>query len=121
MLDIQRFLGLTGFYRRFIAGYANMAVPRTDLLKNDCPFAWGEQQQSAFQALKQAMTTAPLLRIAHPDLGYTTYINAFRPCNRSCPQPTTAGWQLDAGPLLSHGSYLQQSATTPPTGRSYWQ
>lgn len=64
VLDIQRFLGLTGFYRKFIAGYANLALPMTDLLKKDTKFRWGPEQQSSFDALIAAMTSAPLLHIA---------------------------------------------------------
>jgi len=64
--DVRQFLGLAGYYRRFIDQFSTIAAPLTDLLRNDVPFVWGEQQQRAMHQLKQAITTAPTLII--PDL-----------------------------------------------------
>lgn len=73
--DIERFLGLAGFYRKFIKSYSNVARPLLDLLegrgkkksksKKPLPFQWGDGQQQAFDALKDLLTTAPVLR--YPD------------------------------------------------------
>ena len=65
--DVRSFLGLAGFYRRFVRGYAQIALPLTDLTHTvDGPgFVWGQKEQRAFDALKRALTEAPVL--AHPD------------------------------------------------------
>lgn len=65
--QVRRFLGLTGWYRRFIANYATISAPITDLLKKSKKFEWTVEAHSAFEELKRCLTTAPFL--ANPDFG----------------------------------------------------
>ena len=61
--QVQAFLGFANFYRRFIKDFAKHAKPLTTLTKKDQKWTWGEEQEQAFQSLKLAFTTAPILRI----------------------------------------------------------
>lgn len=66
---VRRFLGLTGFFRRFVAGYTTRALPLTNLMKGDTRFTWKEPQQKAFERLKNALMHAPVMTMFNP----TTY------------------------------------------------
>ena len=59
--DVQSFLGFANFYRRFIANYSDIVTPMNRLTRKDTPFVWSPECQAAFEALKDAFTTAPIL------------------------------------------------------------
>lgn len=60
---VQAFLGLANFYRRFIKDFAKHSKPLTTLTKKEQKWSWGPEQEDAFQWLKDAFTSAPILKI----------------------------------------------------------
>jgi transposase InsO family protein len=74
--EVRSFLGFTGYYRRFIRHYAHKALPLTELTKQDNRWRWGSQEQTAFEELKEALTTAPVLVSPNPMLPYEVYTDA---------------------------------------------
>lgn len=64
--EIQRFLGLTSFFRRFVRNYAVVAKPLTDLLKKDATFVLTDEHFISIQELKNALVNAPALKLYNP-------------------------------------------------------
>ncbi|GJY48555.1 putative reverse transcriptase domain-containing protein [Tanacetum coccineum] len=60
---IRQFLGLVGYYRRFIEGFSKIAKPMTELTQKNQKFDWGEEHEEAFQLLKQKLCAAPILAL----------------------------------------------------------
>jgi hypothetical protein len=66
--DVQVFMGLANYYRRFIKGFSKIAAPITLLLKHHQDWSWGEDQQKSFEELKASFSKAPLLRVYDAEL-----------------------------------------------------
>jgi hypothetical protein len=66
--DVQAFLGFANFYRRFIKGFSTVAKPLVNLTKKDTPFKWTDRCNDAFESLKLAFVSAPVLGHFDPDL-----------------------------------------------------
>src|SRR3954466_10709657 len=74
--EIRSFLGLAGYYRRFIADFSRLAAPLTRLTRKGVAFIWSKDCEKSFTELKRRLTTAPVLIIPEPGLGYTVYCDA---------------------------------------------
>jgi hypothetical protein len=59
--ELRSFLGLTGYYRKFVCHYGILSKPLTNLLRKGQLYSWTSETEAAFQALKQALITAPVL------------------------------------------------------------
>ena len=76
--DIRSFLGMAGYYRRFIEGFSTIAKPMTQLLKKDKTFVWTKACEKSFQQLKKKLTTAPVLIVPDIHKSFEVYCDASR-------------------------------------------
>ena len=76
--EIKQFLGLTGYYRKFIPRFSDMARPLTKLLAHDCEFVWTNQCDISFQMLKDTLCSAPILKYPDTSKLYTLYTDASK-------------------------------------------
>ena len=64
---VRSFMGITGYYRRFIEGFSRIGNPITSLQKKGKKFDWNRKCEESFKKLKTLLTNAPILRIADPN------------------------------------------------------
>ncbi|GAU50683.1 hypothetical protein TSUD_410390 [Trifolium subterraneum] len=76
--EIRSFLGLAGFYRRFIEGFSKMALPLTLLTRKDQAFVWDEKCEKRFQELKKKLTTATVLILPDAKESFVVYCDASK-------------------------------------------
>ena len=76
--EIKQFLGLTGYYRRFIPQLSDMARLLTKLLAHVCKFIWDNQCDISFQMLKDTLCSAPILKYPDTTKPYTLYTDASK-------------------------------------------
>ncbi|GKE31906.1 putative reverse transcriptase domain-containing protein [Tanacetum coccineum] len=74
--EVRQFLGLAGYYRRFIEGFSKNAKPFTKLTQKNKSYIWGEEQESAFQLLKQKLCEAPILSLPERNDNFVVYCDA---------------------------------------------
>ena len=74
--EIRRFLGLAGYYRRFIEDFSKIATPLTALTKKKVVFIWGPSQEEAFQTLKERLCSAPVLALPEGNDDFAMYCDA---------------------------------------------
>jgi hypothetical protein len=108
--DLRSFLGLAGYYRKFVKSFSTIAGPLGELLRKDTPFSWCERHQEAFDKLKNAITSAPILLPPDPNRPYTVITDA-------------SGFAVGAALCQDHGKGLQACAylsrTMAPAERNY--
>ncbi|GJS75039.1 putative reverse transcriptase domain-containing protein [Tanacetum coccineum] len=74
--EIRQFLGLAGYYRRFIEGFSKIAKPMTKLTQKKVTFEWGDKQEAAFQTLKTKLCSAPILALPQGAENFIVYCDA---------------------------------------------
>ncbi|GKB79994.1 putative reverse transcriptase domain-containing protein [Tanacetum coccineum] len=74
--EILQFLGLAGYYRRFIEGFSKIARPMTKLTQKSVKFDWGEKAKAAFQLLKQKLCSALILALPKGSENFVVYCDA---------------------------------------------
>ncbi|GJT90153.1 putative reverse transcriptase domain-containing protein [Tanacetum coccineum] len=74
--EIRQFLGLAGYYRRFIEGFSKIAKSMTKLTQKGIKFDWGEKEEDAFQLIKQKLCSAPILALPEGSEDFVVYCDA---------------------------------------------
>jgi len=74
--ELRSFLGLAGFYQKFVKNFSRISQPLTSLLQKDWPFSWDKEQETSFKELKKALTQAPILGIPDPRKDFTLNCDA---------------------------------------------
>ncbi|GJQ99772.1 putative reverse transcriptase domain-containing protein [Tanacetum coccineum] len=74
--EIRQFLGLVGYYRRFIEGFLKISKSMTKLTQKGVKFDWGDKQEEAFQLLKQNLCSAPILALPEGSEDFIIYCDA---------------------------------------------
>ncbi|GJR36833.1 hypothetical protein Tco_1212517 [Tanacetum coccineum] len=72
-IEAHQFLGLAGYYRRFIEGFSKIAKPLTKLTQKNKNYIWGEEQELDFQLLKQKLCEAPILALPEGNDDFVVY------------------------------------------------
>ncbi|GJU68705.1 putative reverse transcriptase domain-containing protein [Tanacetum coccineum] len=75
-MEIYQFLGLAGYYRRFIEGFSKIAKPMTKLTQKKDRLEWGDKQEAAFQTLKTKLCSAPILALPQGAENFIVYCDA---------------------------------------------
>ena len=76
--EVRQFLGLVGYYRKFVPKFADIARPLTNLTKLDVPYDWTTRCQEAFEFLKEMLLKEPILKYPDPSKPYTLFTDASK-------------------------------------------
>nr|GEU63021.1 reverse transcriptase domain-containing protein [Tanacetum cinerariifolium] len=77
LIEIRQFLGLAGYYRRFIEGFSKIAKSMTKLTQKGIKYDWGEKEENAFQLIKQKLCSAPILALPEGSKYFVLYCDAL--------------------------------------------
>ena len=97
LAELRTWLGLCGFYAKFVPRFTDIAAPLTALQREDVPYVWGPEQEAAFEHLKQAFTNPPCLHVADPCRPFIVHVDA-------------SGFALGAALMQDFGRGLQPVA-----------
>ena len=73
---VRSFLGLAGYYRKFVEGFCRIAAPLTKLTRKDVKYDWVDAYQQSFEELKGRLTSAPILALPNGRDGFAVYNDA---------------------------------------------
>nr|GFC68319.1 putative reverse transcriptase domain-containing protein [Tanacetum cinerariifolium] len=76
--EVRSFLGLAGYYRRFVEGFSRLALPMTKLMRKGENFIWNEEREKSFEELKQRLVSAPVLTLPSGSGGFQIYSDASK-------------------------------------------
>ena len=78
VFKIRSFLGLVGYYRRFIEDFSRLAAPMTRLTRKEVKFEWNDLCEKAFRELERRLTSAPIMIVPEQGQRYTVYCDASK-------------------------------------------
>jgi hypothetical protein len=78
VFEVWSFLGLAGYYRRFIQGFSKLSAPLVILTKKNARYVWMDECEHSFQELKKRLVTAPVLALPTKFGNFVVYSDAFR-------------------------------------------
>nr|GEY22603.1 reverse transcriptase [Tanacetum cinerariifolium] len=78
MTEVRSFLGLAGYYRRFVEGFSRLALPLTQLMRKGEKFVWTDEREESFEELKRRLVSAPILTLPSGFSGFQIYIDASK-------------------------------------------
>ena len=78
VMEIRSFLGLAGYYQRFIEEFSSLVASLTALTKKGKKYEWTENCEESFQELKRRLTSAPILTIPNGEKGFVIYSDASK-------------------------------------------
>jgi hypothetical protein len=78
VIEIRNFLGLAGYYRRFIKNFSKIAKPVIELLKSNMPYVWSDKCEASFKELTTFLTTTPVLTLPDASKDFMVYCDASR-------------------------------------------
>nr|GEV90614.1 putative reverse transcriptase domain-containing protein [Tanacetum cinerariifolium] len=76
--EVRSFLGLAGYYRRFVEGFSRLALPLTKLMRKGENFVWNKEREKSFEELKQRLVSAPILTLPSGSGGFQIYSDASK-------------------------------------------
>ncbi|GJR87793.1 retrotransposon protein, putative, ty3-gypsy subclass [Tanacetum coccineum] len=76
--EVRSFLGLAGYYRRFVEGFSRLALPLTKLMRKGEKFVWNEEREKSFEELKQRLVSSPILTLPSGTGGFQIYSDASK-------------------------------------------
>nr|GEZ08172.1 putative reverse transcriptase domain-containing protein [Tanacetum cinerariifolium] len=76
--EVRSFLGLAGYYRRFVEGFSRLALPLTKLIRKGEKFVWNEEREKSFEELKKKLVSAPILTLPSGSGGFEIYSDASK-------------------------------------------
>ena len=76
--EVKQFLGLIGYYRKFVPRFSDLARPLNALTRNDLEFKWTPICQESFELLKASLMTEPILMYPDPNLPYVLFTDTSK-------------------------------------------
>ena len=119
--EVKQFLGLVGYYHKFVPRFADISRVLTQLTQKDADFNWTKESQECFQILKEVPQKAPILKYPDPQASYTLYMDASKYAYTKVLSQTHEGTDHPIAYVsgLFRGSQLNWAALTKEAYASY--